>query len=166
MTKIVCPSCHKKFPPPDGLAGRRVKCPRCETFIAVPIELVQAVQEAGSGKTSTSPDLDMPFPLAARLGVIALILGMISFILLCAPVVSYVSIGLSSVGLLLGLGGLFRARRESESLPPSIAGGVGIWNGFGTRVRDYPLAGLAACFVALLLALAPTLMQWLSDQQS
>ena len=91
---------------------------------------------------------------------------MISFFLLSASVGSYVSISLSSVGLLLGLGGLFRASTESESLPRSIASGVGLWGGFGTRVRDYPLAGMVACFVALFLTLLPTLLGWLSEQPS
>lgn len=165
MPRIVCPSCRKKFHPSEHLAGRRAMCPGCDTVIVVPTELVQAVEEAAPVKPSTSSDKDMPFPLAARLGIISLVLGMVSIFLLCAPFVGYVSIGLSSVGLLLGLAGLFRARRESESLPPSVAGGVGLWGGFGTRVRDYALGGLAVCFVALLLTLMPTLIQWLSEPQ-
>jgi len=166
MPRIVCPACHKKFQFPNHLAGRRVMCPRCNRAIVVPTELVQAVEEATPVETSASVNKEAPFPLAARLGIISLVLGMISIVLVCAPSVVYLSIGLSCFGLLLGLGGLFRARTDSESLPPSIAGGVGLWGGFGTRVRDYPLAGLAACFLALLLTLLPTLIQWLSEQQS
>ena len=165
MPKIACHSCHKKIRIPEHLGGHHFMCPHCKTAIVVPTELVKAVKEAVP-VTSTSSNQDQPFPLAARLGILSLVLGMISFFLLCAPVGSYLSISMSSVGLLLGLGGLFRARTESESLPPSVASGVGLWGGFGTRVRDYPLAGIVACFVALFLTLLPTLLGWLSEQSS
>ncbi len=170
MPRIVCPSCRKKLHPPNNLAGRRVMCPRCDAVITVPTELVKAVEEAEKkgaalGET-TSPTEDLPFPPAARLGITAMVLGMVSIFSLCVPLFGYLSISLSSVGLLLGLGGLFRARTESESLPPAIAGGVGIWGGFGTRVRDYPLGGVAVCLLALLLALVPMLTQWLTQQWS
>ncbi len=168
MPRIVCPSCRKKLHPPENLAGRRVMCPRCDAVITVPTELVQAVEEAekrgtAAGET-TSPSEDLPFPAAARMGITAMILGTASIFSLC--LLGSLSIGLSSIGLLLGLGGLYRARRESESLPPAIAGGVGIWGGFGTRVRDYPLGGVAVCLLALLFASLPTLIQWLSEQWS
>lgn len=164
MPRIACPSCHKKLQIPSHVAGRRIMCPRCDAVIKVPTELVQAVEEAASVEKS-SPREDPPFPLAARLGIIALILAMISFLLLCMPSVSYVSIGLSSVGLLLGLAGLYRARTDSEQLPPAVAGGVGISSGFGTRVGHYPWAGVAACLLSLLLTLLPMLIQWLSEPQ-
>ncbi|HTU89432.1 MAG TPA: hypothetical protein VMF69_04985 [Gemmataceae bacterium] len=165
MAKIACPSCHKKIRLPDHLAGRRIMCPRCEAVITVPTELVKAVEEAAAVET-TSPVEEPPFPLPARLGIISLILGILSTFLVCAPILNYLSIGLSSVGLLLGLGGLYRSRTDSEPLPPSVAGGVGIWNGFGTRVRDYPLAGVAACLLSLLLTLLPTLIHWWSQHGS
>jgi hypothetical protein len=124
------------------------------------------MEAAAPVETSASSKEDTPFPLAARLGIFSLVLALISFFLLCVPLVSYLSIGLSSIGLLLGLGGLFRARTKSESFPPSVANGVGLGDGFGTRVRDYPLAGMVACLVVLLLSLLPTLLQWLSERQS
>ena len=165
MPKIACHSCHKKIRIPEHLGGHQFMCPHCETAIVIPTQLVKAMNEAVS-VTSTSSTQDRPFPLAARLGILSLVLGMISFFLLCPPFGSYLSISLSSVGLLLGLGGLFLARTERESLPPFVASGVGLWGGFGTRVRDYPLAGIVACFVALFLTLLPTLLGWLSEQPS
>jgi hypothetical protein len=164
MPRIVCPSCRKKLHPPDDLAGRRVMCPRCDAVVPVPTELVKAVEEAEKRATAmgetTSPTEDPPFPPATRLGITAMVLGMASIFSLCVPLLS---IGLSSVGLLLGLGGLYRARTDGESLPPAIAGGVGIWGGFGTRVRDYPLGGVAVCLLALLIASLPMLIQWLTE---
>ncbi len=148
MPKIACHSCHQKIRIPEHPGGHQLMCPHCETALVVPAQLVKAMNEAVA-VTSTSSNQDRPFPLAARLGILSLVLGMISFLLLCVPLGSYLSISLSSVGLLLASGGLFRARTESESLPPSVANSVGLWGGFGTRVRDYPLAGMVACFVAL-----------------
>jgi hypothetical protein len=170
MPRIVCPSCRKKLHPPDNLAGRRVMCPHCNAAITVPTELVKAVEEAEKTGTATgettSPAEDPPFPLAARLGITAMVLGIVSIFSLCVPLFGYLSIGLSSLGLLLGLGGLYRSRTEGESLPPAVAGGIGIWGGFGTRVHHYPLGGMVACLLALLLALLPIFIEWLSEQWS
>lgn len=165
MPQISCPSCRKKINPPDHLAGRRVMCPKCEAVIVVPEELVKVVEEAAPVEKPALSE-EPPFPKSARMGIVSLVMAMVSIFLLCAPAVSYLSIGLSSLGLLLGLGGLFRARTESEQLPPEIAGGVGICAGFGTRVSHYPLAGVGACLLALFLTCLPMLIQWLSDQWS
>jgi hypothetical protein len=157
MPEVVCPSCRRKIHPPEHLAGRRVTCPRCEAVVVVPAELAQAVEEASAAEPS-SPIEDPPFPPSARLGIIAMALGLGSVLIMCLPLIGYVSIGMSSIGLLLGLGGLFRARTNDEPLPPhAVAGGVGIWGGFGTRTRDYPLAGVATCLLALVLTLLPIL---------
>lgn len=159
MPKINCPTCHKKIRPPDHLAGRRVVCPRCEAVLTVPENLAQAIEEAANVE-STSPVEDPPFPPAARLGMISIGLGLCAILIICLPVIGYLSAGLSGIGLLLGLAGLYRSWTDSDPLPPQVAaGGVGIWSGFGTRTRDYPLAGIAACFLALALALVPTLVK-------
>jgi hypothetical protein len=158
MPDVVCPSCRKKIHPPERFAGRRVTCPRCESVIVVPAELAQAVEEAAAVETP-SPIEELHFPPSARLGIIALALGLASVLIMCLPIIGYLSIGMSGIGLLLGIGGLFRARTDSEPLPPQVVtGGMGIWGGFGTRTRDYPLAGIAACLLALILTLLPTLL--------
>jgi hypothetical protein len=158
MPEVVCPSCRKKIHPPEHLAGRRVTCPRCEAVIVVPEELAQAIEEAAAVETP-SPIEEPHFPPSARLGIIAMALGLGSVLIMCLPIIGYLSIGMSGIGLLLGLGGLFRARTDSEPLPPQVAaGGMGIWGSFGTRTRDYPLAGVAACLLALILALLPSLL--------
>jgi hypothetical protein len=163
MPRIVCPCCRKKINPPDRLIGRRVMCPRCDTPIVVPTELVEAVEEAAA-KEPTSPREDLPFPLAARLGIAAMVLGTISIAIMCLPYTFYLSIGLSSVGLLLGLVGVYYAWTDGQPLPPAIAESVGIWGGFGTRIRDYLLGGIGICLFALVLTLLPLLLQGLSEQ--
>lgn len=159
MPEVVCPSCRRKIHPPEHLAGRRVICPRCEAVIVVPAELAKAIEEAATAETSP-PVEDPPFPPSARLGILSLGLGLTSILIMCLPLLGYLSIGLSGIGLFLGLGGLYRSRTDSEPLPPqAVAGGVGIWGGFGTRARDYPLAGIVACFLALILTLLPSLLK-------
>jgi hypothetical protein len=103
---------------------------------------------------SPSPAAE-PLPRPARLGVAALALGLVSVLVLCLPVVGYVSPFLSGLGLLLGLAGLFGALTPSSS-PASGADPV---RRFGTRAWDYPLAGVAACLLALGLALLPLLLR-------
>jgi hypothetical protein len=158
MLSVVCPSCRKKIHPPDHLAGRRVTCPRCEGVVEVPLELIQAVEEASTPAETSSSTEDAPFPPSARLGIIALALGLISILILCLPIIGYLSIGLSSIGLVTALAGLIRSRIDgSVTLPQTPAGGTGLVGGFGVRARDYPLAGVVACLLALILALLPTL---------
>jgi hypothetical protein len=141
-------------------------CPRCDTVIVVPNELVEVMEKAATQEETTSPAEDLPFPLPARLGITAMVLGMVSVFILCLPFARFLSIGLSGIGVLLGLAGLYRARTDSEPLPPTVAGGVGIWGGFGTRVRDYPLGGVAACLLSMILASLPFLHQWISQWMS
>ncbi len=163
MPEVVCPSCRKKIHPPEHLAGRRVMCPRCESVLVVPAELAKAVEEAAKVE-APSPEEDLPFPPSARMGIISMVLGLTSILIMCLPLVGYLSVGLSSIGLLLGLGGLFRSRTDSEPLPPqAVAGGAGIMGGFGTRARDYPLAGVATCLLALILTLLPFILARLTS---
>jgi hypothetical protein len=166
MPEVTCPSCRKKIHPPERLAGRRVVCPRCEAVLVVPAELAKAVEEAA--QTESSPPIeDHPFPPSARLGMLSIGLGLASILIMCLPLIGYLSYVMSSIGLLLGLGGLYRSRTDSEPLPPqAVGGGVGIWSGFGTHSRDYPLAGVAACLIALLLSMLPSLLRMLSESQT
>jgi hypothetical protein len=118
-----------------------------------------------SSEDITLPDPDPieeeiePLPTSARLGIVALVLGVSSILVLCLPFIGgYFSMGLSGVGLLLALGGLLRLRIDGdEAMSQSLAGGAGIWGDFGARARDYPLAGVGACVLALVLALLPSL---------
>jgi hypothetical protein len=97
-------------------------------------------------------------PLAARLGVAALALGLGSVLLLCLPFIGYASIALSGAGLLLGAAGLLRALTgDGGPSGYALAGGAGASRGFGARASDYALAGVAVCLLALALALWPLL---------
>jgi hypothetical protein len=101
-----------------------------------------------------------PLPLPARLGVVSLALGLVSVPILCLPVIGYAAIGLSGLGLLLGLGGLYGAVVQGSSVPaPASAGRHGTPRRFGERSWDYPLAGLGGCLLALALALLPFLFR-------
>jgi hypothetical protein len=164
MAELACPSCRKKIHPPDHLAGRRVTCPRCNAVVVVPSELAQAVEEACTKQTLPADEAPEapPFPTSARLGAVALALGSTAILILCLPVIGYLSTGLSGIGLLLGFIGLVRSRKDSgETLPPLVVSGAGQSSGFGARARDYPLAAVAMCLLALILALVPVVSKWI-----
>ena len=86
----------------------------------------------------------LPFP--ARLGALSMLLGVLSVLVLCLPYVGYAALGLSGVGLLLGLWGL-----ASACLSGARSGGI------RQPEKSYPLGGVAACLLALVLALIPFL---------
>jgi hypothetical protein len=155
MLDAICPSCHKKLHIPDHLAGRRIACPRCGEALTAPVMLPGAVEDVAAEQASSAPE-DQPFPLSARLGILGLALGVASILLLCVPVIGYISIGLSVLGLLAALGGLL-CGRPSDRVPlsPQRIREVGLPEGFGRRASDYSLAGLLASFLALALALLP-----------
>lgn len=49
--QVVCPSCNAKLKAPDSAAGKRTKCPKCQTVIAVPADAPQApAGSPGAGK--------------------------------------------------------------------------------------------------------------------
>jgi len=158
MPEVVCPTCFKKLRPPDRLAGRRVTCPRCEAVLTVPLSTDSDEQIPTD---LPAPDLepeDPPLPKSARFGIIALFLGCISILIMCLPIVGYASLILSSVGVPVALWGLLRAHYEgNEMIYRSTPGGAGIVGSFGKRARDYPLAGVVVCLLALVLAIVPIL---------
>jgi hypothetical protein len=97
-------------------------------------------------------------PASARLGIAAMALGVFSLPILCIPFVGSASLAVSAVGLLLGGWGLLKARHEGAGRPGGApAGGAQVWYGFGARAVDFPLAGMAACLLALVLGLWPLL---------
>ncbi|HTU23690.1 MAG TPA: hypothetical protein VMG10_36975 [Gemmataceae bacterium] len=160
MPEVVCSHCHKKIHPPDRLAGRRVTCPRCSAVLMVPL-LPDSSEEIATDSPAAEIEVqDPPIPSSARMGIVALVLGCVSVLIMCLPVIGYGSIVLSGIGLPVGLWGLFRARMEGDGmLCRSLTGGTGLAGNFGARPRDYALAGVVACLLALTLALLPLLMR-------
>jgi hypothetical protein len=95
---------------------------------------------------------------SARLGAVSLGLGLLAVLVLCVPFVGYASPALSGLGVLLGLGGLFNARRERAPSGGAPAPG-GARAALGVHPANYPLAGVAACLAALGLYLLPFLFR-------
>jgi hypothetical protein len=152
--RVACPACRQKLRLPDGLAGSQMACPRCGAAILVPLSdrapkesLARAAAAcAHSPGDGVATGLEHA-PLGARLGVVALVLGLVAGAVLCVPVLGYASLVPSGLGLLLGLWGLFR---------PTGGSSAGKSDG---RARSYPLAGTLVCLLALLLALLPFLFR-------
>lgn len=154
MPAVRCSSCRKNLRVPDHLAGRRVTCPKCNEVLVVPVELPEPIEEA------SAPDPAFPeeesLPTSARVGIVALALACVSILILCLPIVRYASIVLSAAGLPLSLWGLHRARTDGgQTLSHALIAGDRPGVGFGTRAQHYPLAGVGACLISLVLSLLP-----------
>jgi hypothetical protein len=155
MPAAACPSCGRPLRVPEHLAGRQVLCPACGEIVPGPTRQAVSPEAPADDRPDRGARAAPPWPLPARLGVTSLALGLASVPVLCVPVVGYAALALSGLGLLLALGGLLGAlARGARAVPGGGAGGPA---GFGARGWDYPLAGLAACLLALALALLPLL---------
>jgi hypothetical protein len=84
-------------------------------------------------------------------------LGLLSVMVLCLPFVGVAAVGLSGLGVLLGLSGLFKSFGQGAARLGGPAGGAGGVRRFGEGTRDFPLAGVGVC----LLALALTILPWI-----
>jgi len=154
--RVPCPTCGRRLRIPDHLLGRRVTCPRCGSGVAVPLRETEPPPAAAVSAPDGTDIADWPW--FTRLGALSAGLGLVSVLGLCLPLFRYLAPALSGVGLLLGLGALVGAWRESRPAAGAEPGsGIGIEQGFGARARDLPLAGVVACLLALVLALLPML---------
>jgi hypothetical protein len=159
--RVICPACNRSIRAPEHLAGRRVTCPRCGEAVRLPSG-VQIPEEGPANSAQASavgPDeaVDLSTP-SQRLGFVAALLGLGSVLVLCLPVVGYVSIVLSTVGLILGLAGLVMSSRERrQGLSPPEKGGQALLS-IGGRRLTFPAVGVAVCLLALILVLLPLLL--------
>jgi hypothetical protein len=128
--------------------------------MVVPLAETAPAEATSSAETAAEPEVpdiaDWPWP--GRFGVISVGLGLISVLILPVCLLGYLAFILSGAGLMLGLAGLVGALQNGESASvPLPAGGAGVARRFGTRAVDFPLAGVVACALALVLALLPFL---------
>jgi hypothetical protein len=122
-----------------------------------PPETSDATPEPSAG--ADSDDTLNRLPLFGRLGVVSLGLGLLSVLILCVPVVGYVSPALSGLGLLLGLGALVDyLRGRPGGLRFRTTTGAQVMDGAGGQALHYSLAGTAVSLLALALALLPVLL--------
>jgi hypothetical protein len=151
MATVTCPSCRRQLRVPDQLAERLLICPGCNEAVPAPnpeAEYLQLVKHAsppqGPARSTAGEEL-LSFP--ERLGAVAMLLGVLSVLVLCLPYVGYAALGLSAVGLLVGLWGLASAYLSGAH-----------FGGIRQPEKSYPLGGVAACLLALALALFPFLL--------
>jgi hypothetical protein len=151
---FVCPSCKRMGCVSEDLAGRRVRCPRCSHTIQIPLSGQTDKVETGWTFESSS----RPLTLAARLGLAALTLGLLAVLLMCLPLIGYVSVAVSGGGLVLGLWGLARSIDEDAGEVRKLFGSKAARSAAPSRMAvSFPLVGVAVCLLALALALLPLL---------
>src|SRR5271166_493780 len=146
---VLCPSCDWELRVPESYVGRRVMCPNCNRPLRVRRPILDPAADADGGNATAKEEVTLA--LSVQLGIVALALGLVSIMILCVPFVGYASIVLSGIGVSLGFGGLFLSWREKtvRSRPEARAGKKTGDN--DSRGVNYPLAGIAACLVALAL---------------
>src|SRR5688572_1081941 len=79
-----CPTCGRRVNVPETLAGRRIACPRCADAWRVP--QAEAAEEAATAGPAAG-EAEGRLALSLRLGIAAVVLGMLSVVVLCLPFV-------------------------------------------------------------------------------
>jgi hypothetical protein len=144
---VLCLNCKRRFFVTEDLVGRRVMCPHCPNAVRVPWPDGHA-RQAPPARGASKP------PRSLSLGVASLALGALAVMALCLPVVGYASFVLSGTGLGLGLCGLACSGWERAGVGAPRTG-RGLLAG---RAVDFPMAGVAVCLLALVLAGLPFLL--------
>jgi hypothetical protein len=86
-----------------------------------------------------------------------MVLGLLSILILCVPIVGYAAVGLGTLGVLLGFAGLVSALIVSPTRHAALRSTAAACPRFGERAHDFPLAGIGTSLLALGLALLPFL---------
>src|SRR5262245_13532256 len=130
---VSCPHCHGQMCVPPSLGGQMVACPHCTNRVQLPSmghspvpvyqqapvrNLVTAQQPPPRRRRFAYDDEQGPRQhggnaVSNSLGITALVLGIVGFVLSLVPCVGVVAIPIVGVGLLLGLGGLIASLARS-----------------------------------------------------
>ena len=125
---IVCPKCKTKSAAPDDAVGKNVRCPNCGVLLAVPSSgktqappvvttkvPIPVASFADPAKGNLAPQQSANIPIARALaerlqsahslGIASLVLGCLALMLSLIPCIGTLSLPLSVLGLLLGIGG-------------------------------------------------------------
>ena len=144
MINTQCPSCGAPLQVKEEAAGRQAKCPRCghvfqvpPAFTLIPVPVAGAAPAQNQGSKATS-----------GFGIAGLVLGLLACPTAWIPLVGFLTIPISVLGLVFG--------------------GVGIFvSAMGKRTRlEMPIAAVVVSFVALVLALwvvSPAITEAIED---
>ena len=158
MIEFACPFCARNMRVSDAAAGRSGKCKSCGKTITVPgsseeitfsaSDVAQPDRPTPSIRPHSSMEIrPTPSPVALQinvqqpskashsLGIAAVILGILAFLICWIPLIGLLGLPLSGLGLLLGIGGIVLAALRKGS-------GLG-----------YPIAGSAICALAMMVTI-------------
>jgi hypothetical protein len=158
---VACPFCKRRLHVPEKYAGRKITCPRCGEAVRalLPDESPKDAPIHASAAKPAVAQATEAAPLSTRLGLAALILGLLAIMILCVPVFGYASLGLSGIGILLGVSGLLCARKDGMRRVAPPAGEAQGQHALGGSDLSYALAGTMVCLLAAALVLLPFLLR-------
>jgi hypothetical protein len=142
-------------------AGRRVMCPRCDRPVRVPLHSQPEDEAALGGVVENVEEEPLPLPRSTHLGLAALTLATVSVLILCIPVVGYLSFILNGLGLLLGLIGLVTYNApDNDPRDRGRSRQSRTFLGLDLYARGFPWVGILACLLAIGLAVIPLVREW------
>ena len=161
MIEFSCPHCGRKMKVADDAGGRNGKCKSCGKTVTVPGSGAEIVFNPSAVAQPTRPapsirshaptaiqpppapiaiqvNLQQPSKASHSLGIAAVILGILAFLICWIPLIGLLGLPLSGLGLLLGIGGIVLASLRKGS-------GLG-----------FPIAGSAICALAMFVTISMT----------
>jgi predicted Zn finger-like uncharacterized protein len=156
VIRLLCPKCGSRLRVSDAAAGREVTCRKCDHPLHVPDPSLDLRDDYEPPHPPTLDEVSRGLRTPEGLGKASLILGLLSFPLICIPLVGYLSLACSSVGLVLGCVGMYRAWDRGGVLSAP-ADGSGAVDFLGVHARHFPVFGAALCLFALVLSVLPLL---------
>jgi hypothetical protein len=153
-----CDACGYRLRVPGKYAGRRVTCTKCGAAVPVgsratappaPVE-----KKAPPRAAPASSALREPQSMSDRLGMTAMMLGLVSILVLCLPFIGYAAIAFSALGVVIGMAGLLDALVKGLRQRFLTAGSSAAFSLSMTGLA-YPCLGTITCLISLVLALIP-----------
>jgi hypothetical protein len=145
------------------MEGRKLVCPKCNEFLEAPAAASSAKAKGpGLFLGEATYEVVREATPGERWGMSSLALGLGSILILVIPYLGYAALLLGSIGLILGIVGLFHSGLRGVSRL-----GQALINRSASTPEDdgpvnYPLAGIIASLLGLLLTLLPYILERLN----
>ena len=134
---VECPSCGNPVSVPDVSVRGQLLCANCGEIFAPP----KPGTPRSDPEVRATTIISETFAQLRTAGVASLVLGILSLLFSPIPFLGYVAPAVSAAGLIVGVCDIWSAKRKRQ-------------------VKVFLLLGIAACLVALFLAVPPLFGLW------